>query len=253
MRKTLILLSAGLLVAACVIALPEGIHRDICPGMDAPCTLRPPARETAPFAATAQFTDEEYDLLMAGETHYEVLGVGRDADEDAIKDAYKAIAKKYHPDRSPRNRAQAEEAFKRIGEAYAVLRDADKKASYDKTLASAAVASHTPRNASVNDFGVGRHRRNDDDIYGPGVTIIEGPLWGPRRAVFYRPRPHLFHAFCGVSALRPPASQHNAAPGDRNPQVETITVAESYRLAPHLVAALTGTVKLSKLRQSLRI
>jgi molecular chaperone DnaJ len=61
--------------------------------------------------------------------YYEVLGVARDADQKAIKDAFRTLAMKYHPDR---NKApDAEEKFKEIAEAYAVLSDPDKRAQYD--------------------------------------------------------------------------------------------------------------------------
>lgn len=63
--------------------------------------------------------------------YYEVLGVGRDADEAAIKKAYRALAKKYHPDMNPGD-AEAEKKFKEASEAYAVLSDPDKRRQYDQ-------------------------------------------------------------------------------------------------------------------------
>jgi len=63
--------------------------------------------------------------------YYEVLGVSRDADETAIKKAYRKLAMKYHPDRNPDNK-EAEEKFKEVGEAYEVLSNADKRAAYDR-------------------------------------------------------------------------------------------------------------------------
>ncbi len=53
--------------------------------------------------------------------YYEVLGVGRDADEGALKSAYRKLALKYHPDRNPDDHT-AEEKFKECAEAYEVLR-----------------------------------------------------------------------------------------------------------------------------------
>ena len=61
----------------------------------------------------------------------EVLGVGRDADDAAIKKAYRALAKKYHPDMNPGD-ADAEKKFKEASEAYAVLSDPDKRRQYDQ-------------------------------------------------------------------------------------------------------------------------
>lgn len=62
--------------------------------------------------------------------YYEILGVDEDADPETIKKAYKKLARKYHPDRS--DEADAEEKFKEIGEAYAVLSDPEKRQRYDQ-------------------------------------------------------------------------------------------------------------------------
>jgi len=61
--------------------------------------------------------------------YYEVLGIPRDADEKAIKEAFRKLAIKYHPDRN--KAADAEERFKEIAEAYAVLHDPQKRQQYD--------------------------------------------------------------------------------------------------------------------------
>ena len=63
--------------------------------------------------------------------YYEVLGVDKGADENAIKKAYRVLAKKYHPDANPGD-AEAEKKFKEASEAYAVLSDPQKKAQYDQ-------------------------------------------------------------------------------------------------------------------------
>jgi len=63
--------------------------------------------------------------------YYEVLGVSRDADDAALKKAYRNLAKKYHPDTNQGN-AEAETKFKEASEAYAVLSDPEKRRQYDQ-------------------------------------------------------------------------------------------------------------------------
>jgi molecular chaperone DnaJ len=72
---------------------------------------------------------------MAGSTeldYYEILGVARDAAGDQIKSAYRKLALKYHPDRNPENKHEAEESFRRATEAYSVLSDPQKRPIYDR-------------------------------------------------------------------------------------------------------------------------
>lgn len=63
--------------------------------------------------------------------YYEVLGVDKGADEATLKKAYRALAKKYHPDANPGD-AEAEKKFKEASEAYAVLSDPEKRRQYDQ-------------------------------------------------------------------------------------------------------------------------
>ena len=62
--------------------------------------------------------------------YYEVLGVKRDCDDSGLKNAYRELAKKYHPDRNPDH--GAEEKFKEASEAYSILSDPQKRAAYDR-------------------------------------------------------------------------------------------------------------------------
>jgi molecular chaperone DnaJ len=70
---------------------------------------------------------------MRMKDYYSILGVPRNATQEEIKEAYKRLAKKYHPDRNPGDKT-AEEKFKEINEAYQVLSDPQKRAQYDRAL-----------------------------------------------------------------------------------------------------------------------
>ncbi len=90
---------------------------------------------------------------MEKRDYYEVLGVGRDAADQAIKSAYRKMALKYHPDRNPNN-SEAEDKFKEASEAYSVLSDAGKRNRYDRFghqgVASAGADGFNP--ADFSDF-----------------------------------------------------------------------------------------------------
>ena len=62
--------------------------------------------------------------------YYDILEVTREASADEIKRAYRKMARKFHPDIS--KEPNAEERFKQVGEAYEVLKDAEKRAAYDQ-------------------------------------------------------------------------------------------------------------------------
>jgi molecular chaperone DnaJ len=63
---------------------------------------------------------------------YEVLGVSRSADDDELKKAYRKLAHKWHPDKNPDARKEAEERFKEISESYQILSDPQRRAQYDR-------------------------------------------------------------------------------------------------------------------------
>ena len=67
---------------------------------------------------------------MEFKDYYKVMGVARDATEAQIKQAYRKLARKYHPDVSKEKDAEAR--FKEVGEAYEVLKSAEKRAAYDQ-------------------------------------------------------------------------------------------------------------------------
>ena len=112
-------------------------------------------------------------MTVSGD-YYEVLGVPRDADTKTIKDAFRQLARRYHPDIS--TEPDAEQRFKEIAEAYGVLSDPARRASYD-AQGSAGVAG-----ATAEDLWGGI---DFTDIFGPGAPAFGGlfeRLFGPAAA-----------------------------------------------------------------------
>jgi molecular chaperone DnaJ len=81
--------------------------------------------------ATGSIRKGDTDFMADKRDYYEVLGVSRDADDAALKKAYRTLAKKYHPDSNPGDEAAAEK-FKEASEAYSVLSDPQKRQQYDQ-------------------------------------------------------------------------------------------------------------------------
>ena len=103
---------------------------------------------------------------MSKRDYYEVLGVGRSADDKEIKKAYRRLAMKYHPDRNPDN-AASEDKFKEATEAYDILSDKQKKVAYDQF----GHAGVDPNAAGGAGFGGGS---NFSDIFGDVFGDIFG-------------------------------------------------------------------------------
>src|ERR671933_1335709 len=82
---------------------------------------------------------------------YETLGVAKNASADDIKKAYRKLARQYHPDKNPGDKA-AEERFKEVQAAYDVLSDPDKRKQYDRLGSANDARGFDPRNF---DFGGG--------------------------------------------------------------------------------------------------
>ena len=70
---------------------------------------------------------------MEFKDYYKILGIDRKADQKAINQAFRKLARQYHPDVNPGNK-QAETRFKEINEAHQVLGDSDRRAKYDQVL-----------------------------------------------------------------------------------------------------------------------
>src|SRR3546814_6314230 len=78
-----------------------------------------------------RISDWSSDVCSSDLDYYDTLGVQRDADAAALKAAYRKLAMQYHPDRNPGD-TTAEARFKEINEAYEVLKDSKKRATYDR-------------------------------------------------------------------------------------------------------------------------
>lgn len=105
--------------------------------------------------------------------YYEVLGVDKNADDAALKKAYRALAKKYHPDMNPGDQA-AEKKFKEASEAYAVLSDPEKRRQYDQF-------GHAAFDGAGGAGGFGGFDFNSAD-FGDIFGDIFGDLFGGRRS-----------------------------------------------------------------------
>src|SRR5688500_6333385 len=121
---------------------------------------------------------------------YEVLGVEKTATADEIKKAYKKLARKYHPDLNPGNKA-AEEKFKAVSEAYSILGDEEKRKQYDRfgsagplpdmEWATAGGAAGVDWSEVLKNFGQQQGRGSQSQ--GFGFEDLFGDLFGggPRR------------------------------------------------------------------------
>src|SRR5438045_4596690 len=101
--------------------------------------------------------DSSVSLMPANKDYYEMLGVARDAPLDEIRKSYRKLARKYHPDLNPGDKA-AEERFKSVQEAYDILNDDEKRKVYDQY---GFYSEHIPPNGA-----------------GPGAGPSGGPNFG---------------------------------------------------------------------------
>lgn len=98
--------------------------------------------------------------------YYEVLGIPKDADQDAIKSSYRKLALKYHPDRNPGDK-EAEDLFKETAEAYEVLSDSQKRQLYDQY-----------GHAGLGGAGAGQGFSSFEDIFSAFGDIFGDSIFG---------------------------------------------------------------------------
>ncbi len=117
---------------------------------------------------------------MSKKDYYEILGVSKNATEVEIKAAYRKLAIKHHPDKNPGD-VKAEEKFKECAEAYSVLSDAGKRASYDRFghagVGAGAGAGFDPGFTNIEDIF---------DLFGFGDMFGGGARGGGRRSTVQR-------------------------------------------------------------------
>lgn len=111
-------------------------------------------------------------MPVAKRDYYEVLGLARTASADDIKQAFRRLALKHHPDRNPSNKKEAEERFKDISEAYEVLSDAQKRAQYDQYGFHGVEGAFRHGNFDWEDF---THYEDVADLFG-GLEDLLGSL-----------------------------------------------------------------------------
>lgn len=126
---------------------------------------------------------------MEYKDYYQILGVQKSANEKDIKQAYRRLARKYHPDVNPNNKG-AQEKFKEINEAYEVLSDTDKRKKYDTLGANWQQYEQYQRGGGQGPFQYGQYRtatpEDYENIFGDGGvsdffrTFFGGEFGGAR-------------------------------------------------------------------------
>jgi curved DNA-binding protein len=161
--------------------------------------------------------------------YYQVLGLQRGASQDEIKQAYRKLARKYHPDVSKESDAEAR--FKEVGEAYEVLKDPEKRAAYDR---------------------VGQGARHGQDFQPPpdwdsgfnfgqrGANAWGGEQQGGERSYFGADPSEFFEAMFGEQARQARAGRRGAQAGQRRGQDQhtriLIDLEDAYRGARRSVS-----------------
>jgi len=116
---------------------------------------------------------------LRAKDYYRILGVEKGTTEAELAKAYKRLALKYHPDKNPENKETAEASFKKVTQAYEVLRDPEKRKRYDT------FGPDGPEGADPGVHG-GVSRSQADDIFN---AFFGGPTWGPKGGdLFSSPR-----------------------------------------------------------------
>ncbi|MCP2507929.1 MAG: J domain-containing protein [Candidatus Thalassarchaeaceae archaeon] len=106
--------------------------------------------------------------------YYEILEISKDASDSEIKKSFRSLARKYHPDKNPNN-PDAENKFKEIQEAYAILSEPTEKSKYDR------YGHNRPGGSPFGPGGFQGVNINIDDLFGGGIESIFGQIFGNSR------------------------------------------------------------------------
>lgn len=158
--------------------------------------------------------------------YYQVLGVNRNADADEIRKAYRALARKYHPDIS--KEPDAENRFKAINEAYEVLSDSDKRARYDSFGADWSRVQTTPGAGDVGDFSEWFSQFRQQNA-GAGQTNVHFEFNGQEASGFSDFFDLLFGGGRSGSAPGPRAQRRRPQRGEDQEVPVTLSLEEAYR------------------------
>ena len=104
---------------------------------------------------------------VENDDYYRVLGVDRNVSEDDIKKNYRKLSLKYHPDRNQDNKVESERVFKRIGEAYEILSDKQKRTIYDQ-VGKQGLSGHSNDGHGINPFEMFSSMFGSD-MFGGGI------------------------------------------------------------------------------------
>lgn len=103
-------------------------------------------------------------------TYYHILGILPRASDEDVRRAWRALALRWHPDRNPRNKAQAQRMFVLVNRAYTVLKTKPQRAAYNRFLLSSSLRRQGSRHCPQPDSGL---RRNNNGFLG----VMKEILW----------------------------------------------------------------------------